>query len=475
MFLLFSALGFSLWRSGGRAFSPGKLSAQGSRGIALLGFNSHAEFETQCERCHQPLESTQGVLCLECHTEIAGQIEGRNGSHGAIERVGTCYRCHSDHHGPDFDMLSGALAKFDHAGTGFSLLRHQLDYDTTPMQCTACHTRDQGFFFQADACARCHADYAMDFMVRHVQDYGENCLGCHDGADRMVEFDHRATGFSLAGRHADTRCSACHTDGEFEGTPQECSRCHAEPLVHQDVFNLDCESCHDPAAWSPAELAGEAFAHTQQTGFSLVRHTQDYRGETISCQGCHGEDVQSLELSACVACHAQENPAFMQDHQDQFGSGCLDCHDGADRLSDFDHADFFPLEGQHEELACDACHVERQFRGTPVECVACHAEPQIHAGFFGLQCQYCHTAQAWVPAPLRVHPFPLDHGREVESECQVCHTGAYDEYTCYECHEHQPEEVETSHLAEGISGEQIVNCLQCHPTGLETVFEGNNE
>ena len=474
MILLFTVLGMSLWRSGGEAFSPGRLSALGSRGSRLAGFNSHAEFEAECERCHQPLESTQGVLCLECHTGVAEEIEAGEGSHGAIEQVGSCYRCHSDHQGWEFDMIAAAFANFDHAGTGFSLLWHQLDYDTTPMACDACHTRDQGFTFREDACANCHASYSMEFMVRHVQDYGEDCLGCHDGSDRMVDFDHSATGFALAGRHGETRCSACHTDGEFEDTPQDCVNCHAEPAVHQGVLGLDCVACHEPQAWRPALLAYEPFEHHQNTSFSLARHAQDYSGETLSCQGCHGEDVQTLTLDACAACHTQADPAFMQAHQEQFGPGCLECHDGVDRLSDFEHADFFLLEARHAELECSDCHAGQKFRGTPQECVACHAEPQIHAGFFGLQCQYCHTAQAWAPAPLRVHPFPIDHGRRGESACQACHTGPYDEYTCYGCHEHQPEEIEASHLAEGIPMERIASCTECHPTGVVTALEGDD-
>lgn len=475
MILLFTILGLSLWRSGGRAFSPGSLSAQGSRGMTLSGFKSHAEFEVQCERCHRPLESTQGALCLECHTDIAEQMEAQEGSHGSISQVESCYRCHSDHHGADFDMLAAALIKFDHAGTGFSLLWHQLDYDTAPMQCTECHTRDRGFVFDGEACARCHAGHSMDFMVQHVQEFGENCLGCHDGVDRMVDFDHSTTGFALVGRHAEASCIACHVEGEFEDTPQDCASCHAEPQAHLGVFGMDCAACHDPEAWSPASLEGETFSHTQQTGFSLARHAQDYAGEALSCQGCHGKDLQSLDLGVCAACHRDEDPTFMREHVDQFGPGCLECHDGVDRLSNFDHADIFPLQGRHAEAACDACHADRQFRGTPGECVACHDEPEIHAGFFGLRCQYCHTAQAWVPAPLRLHPFPLDHGRDRDSECQVCHTGAYDDNSCYGCHEHQPEEIKTSHLAEGIAAEQIANCTQCHPTGRETALEGNNE
>ena len=129
------------------------------------------------------------------------------------------------------------------------------------------------------------------------------------------------------------------------------------------------------------------------------------------------------------------------------------------------HERFFPLAGRHAGLECAACHLEKKFIGTPSECVQCHAEPDVHAGFFGLQCQYCHTAQAWTPAQLRYHNFPLDHGDQGESACQVCHPANYSEYTCYGCHDHQPEPIAGSHQQADIRLESLVNCIECHADG----------
>jgi hypothetical protein len=107
------------------------------------------------------------------------------------------------------------------------------------------------------------------------------------------------------------------------------------------------------------------------------------------------------------------------------------------------------------------------FRGTPRECVGCHAEPEIHVGFFGSKCQYCHLDTAWTPAELILHPFPLDHGERGESECQLCHPTRYAEYTCYGCHDHLPELITESHTKEGISLKDLTDCAKCHPTGLK--------
>jgi hypothetical protein len=158
----------------------------------------------------------------------------------------------------------------------------------------------------------------------------------------------------------------------------------------------------------------------------------------------------------------------MTGHRELFGEACLECHDGVDRLSGFDHQAIFPLSGAHAEIQCSDCHQDKSFRGTPAQCVSCHAEPEIHAGFFGSQCQYCHTDGAWLPALLQTHSFPLTHGEGGEVACTVCHTQTYAEYTCYGCHEHQPDEILEEHSEEGIAAEDLPACATCHPDGMES-------
>jgi hypothetical protein len=64
------------------------------------------------------------------------------------------------------------------------------------------------------------------------------------------------------------------------------------------------------------------------------------------------------------------------------------------------------------------------------------------------------------------HTFPLDHGEQGLIACEVCHVDRYTEYTCYGCHEHQPGEILSKHLEEGISRGELENCIACHATGL---------
>ena len=470
LIIFFTGLSLTIWRSGSLAFSPGELSAKSRPAISLEGFGSHADFEKECQRCHKPLETTQAELCITCHNSIAEQIVLQNGLHNKFEMVTRCADCHSDHRGREFDPLLDALDDFDHTITEFSLIWHQVGYDTRLLECDACHVIDQNFSVSLGRCEECHAAHDMEFMVQHEVDFGAKCLDCHDGEDRMVDFDHTATQFPMAGKHQSLRCADCHRDVHFQETPQDCVRCHAEPGIHLGVFELDCSACHTAEGWEPALLDSQPFDHAEQTAFSLARHAMDYAYQPLSCQECHQNDIHSIDLDTCEACHGDNDTSFIDEHLRVFGSSCLDCHDGVDRMSDFDHANFFPLDGRHADVECEACHKDspdgKIFKGTPTECVQCHAEPDVHAGFFGLQCQYCHTVSTWLPAKLQIHNYPLDHGSQGEVDCQVCHSTRYIEYTCYGCHDHEPQAIAESHARAEISVEELPECAKCHPVGV---------
>ena len=477
--ILFAGLAFSLWSSGGKAFSPGSLSEKSRPGIFLGGYSSHAEFEKRCKLCHAPLDTPQVELCLACHTHITEEITAETGAHGSIENADQCADCHTDHHGRDFDITQSAHPHFAHENTNFSLNWHQVDYDAEPIDCGACHMDENGFAFSDSSCMNCHAGWDTALMRQHAQSHSDACLLCHDGQDRMMSFNHQDTGFSIDGIHGEIDCVACHKLGEvaahdgrpsdntFLHPPTRCTDCHAEPEIHRGLFDAACEQCHTTASWLPAKLESVNFDHAITTGFSLVRHQKDTYDQPLNCASCHSQDLTSFNVQRCITCHAgiENGLVFMEEHQAQYGHACLQCHDGSDRMSNFDHTRVFPLEGQHTGLECEQCHPGKQFAGTPSACVECHAEPEIHTGFFGWQCQYCHTVDAWRPASLRLHIFPLDHGGQGEIACQVCHPSSYAQHTCYTCHEHQPDPITASHLQAGITLEQIPNCVGCHTTG----------
>ena len=457
-------------------FSPGELTAKSQPDISLQGFDSHAEFERECDLCHRPLHSFQADLCIACHTEIRTDMEIREGTHGNLEVETKCFSCHSDHQGSEFDPTMDALTSFDHRLASFSLLQHQVDYSIFPIECRACHDFSVGSALLPDACTTCHAQYDLDFMEQHTLDFGADCLTCHDGLDTIVQFNHASSNFPLVGEHFQIACVECHQDGQFKNTPLNCASCHAEPDIHQGLFSQDCATCHTPDQWNLVIWDGQTYDHFVLSSFSLASHLRDFSGAQMKCASCHlPQDGAHLgfDLNSCVTCHETDDSFFMTEHQQQFGSDCLACHDGTGRLANFDHNLFFTLDGRHADATCESCHLNRTFQDTPRDCAACHAEPEIHLGLFGLTCENCHSTQAWSPASLTNHTFPLDHGEQGMVACETCHETSYVAYTCYGCHEHQPAEIQREHREEGISAIELVECVNCHPNGLEDEAEGD--
>ena len=471
--LLVAAVGLAIALTGGAIFSPGALTAFADNPTPAEPVASHAEIGNDCGQCHAPFAGVTTERCEACHATVAQQRATGTGLHGVLPEAeaGECAQCHSDHRGADFDPSAGALNRFDHAALGFSLARHGVDYNGRPLDCAACH-RAADFQFEPATCVECHGQAETAFMAHHLGAFGTDCQACHDGVDAMAAFDHGQTAFALEGAHVPLACTQCHTPLlRPSETPTHCAGCHAEPPVHAAVFAAqDCADCHTAGAWSPARAAGQAaFAHAAAE-FQLVNHTVDYAGQTITCANCHpGAPIHDFAAlpAACSECHTAAAPAFMAQHQLDFGGDCAGCHDGAGNMTNFDHAQVFALDGMHAALDCQACHQAHTFAGTPRECAACHAEPPIHAGVFGTQCAACHTTSAWAPAQLVQHSFPLDHGEQGEVPCATCHTETYTAYTCYNCHAHQPAEVQEEHAEEGIGTDELMRCAVCHPAGEE--------
>ena len=93
--------------------------------------------------------------------------------------------------------------------------------------------------------------------------------------------------------------------------------------------------------------------------------------------------------------------------------------------STFDHfTTGFRLEGAHRFAACESCHTDGMFAGTPHHCAGCHSQssrsnatsqPQTHITTSN-RCDACHRPNTWVGV-IRV-----DH-LETRGACYSCHNG----------------------------------------------------
>ncbi len=369
LLLVFCVLGVALWFYGGSIFNPGPLSAKSISGLTLGSFNSHAEFETQCQNCHQPFQTDQAQQCMACHKDIADQLDQAGGMHGRLSNPRLCAACHLDHKGRQFDPGISALSSFDHSRTNFpltgkhgmlgckhchtdntfnatatecaachkeptahaglygnacadchtsfdwqpatlqgqvfnhnqarfSLARHTLNFDQTPMACTACHADGNQMQSATANCSTCHTLHDAPFMAKHTQQYGKDCLLCHDGVDRLHHFDHQQV-FALTGKHAGLQCTDCHKNNQYRNTPARCDSCHKEPTLHAGFFGTRCDYCHSNRGWRPAPLQ----AHT----FPL-----DHGGKgEVSCTTCH---LASYGQNRCDTCHEHAADVTARSH-----------------------------------------------------------------------------------------------------------------------------------------------------------------
>lgn len=289
------ALALALYLNGKLFLMPGPLSEMALRGEALEGYGSHAEFEQSCGHCHAPVHCITDTRCQDCHMDVAKQRSNGEGLHARLPGSGRCQTCHIEHQGREMVLTDFAFANIDHATmAGFSLDKHQLDYDGSHMGCESCHSQGR-FINDTLDCITCHIQEDHDYMAGHVETYGASCTPCHDGMDTMAAFVHEEV-YPLDGAHADTECAGCHEQMAFAGTPSDCQTCHAKTSPYANMFGTDCQRCHTTVAWAPALL-------TQHT-FSLTHGGEDL----LACESCH---VGGYQDKSCYECHEDHQPAEM--------------------------------------------------------------------------------------------------------------------------------------------------------------------
>lgn len=312
--------------------SPGGLSSQVIKGQMLGEVSSHADLNRQCSHCHAPVHCVEDTRCQDCHFEIAQDREDINTLHGRLPGVSKCQNCHPEHNGSDADLTLLPYLNVDHfLLAGFSLEKHQKNYDGSNFDCETCHQQNVSMIKTID-CVDCHANQDHDTIAAHIEQFGDACSECHDGRDRMLNGFVHEPYFSLQGGHKDLQCSQCHQKEQYVDLPSNCAACHSEPEIHAGVFGTSCESCHTSTAWTPAQLQQHAFG--LEHGGDSIENCQNCHTETFTecdCSSCHKEEDmnmagmnQQAQQNGLIAQNTDNNPLF--NHESPQMGDCLACH-----------------------------------------------------------------------------------------------------------------------------------------------------
>lgn len=413
--------------------------------------------ENQCISCHQdPHKDRFGSTCTQCHvtadwkqvTRTAFDHEKTRyplrGKHREVDcakchkngykdlpKFETCADCHQDPHKGEATLAGSAVdcaqchrveafkpSTFD--APRHARARYALEGKHATVECIACHRpadKSTPFRFRVAfaQCADCHDDAHGGQLARRP-DKGK-CESCHDVKGfRPAHYtvaQHADTRFPLRGAHEKAECATCHGPKRANLPPlpdekkigkagvllhfqtMECIECHADP--HRGKLGTTddkCQSCHDPAAFSPSLVDPAAHAkyefplegaHAAVPCFLCHKTLAAKHPETTlvgAAKSWPDWSFQEKEKS-CHECHQEA-------HGGQFasrkaGSECSLCH-GADAFRPADRFDHerdtkFSLKGAHAKVACKGCHGEGAlpdgsrgavYAGTPAACEACH-------------------------------------------------------------------------------------------------------
>ncbi len=460
----------------GRRTSPGPIATVHAQLDDMEGGDS-------CALCHGGFGTSMSEACLDCHATIEAQFEERDGLHGLLqtEDEQVCSRCHADHHGAGFAVVSVRSFRgsgfeerdaFEHARVGFDMRGEHLE-----LACAECHTNADAhvlregqlrFLGLEQDCATCHAD-------PHEDDREPGCVQCHgqESFDLLESRDH-ARVLPLEGGHAELACLECHAEGSpyaldrvsqpsLRLAPRACLDCHDSP--HMDAFversarvarlttGASCVTCHaaEHTEFRDERIELSAAEHAF-SGFPLADPH-----DAADCAACHDPEQRDFarrypgrDADSCEACH--DDPHGGQFETGEFaGDGCLSCHARqhfAPNLFDvtLHERTALPLDASHREVDCASCHpapdhadsellASPLFREASDQCAACHAD--AHDGFFDAQtatmpdiahgdCARCHVPSTF--ADVAADAF--DHGTWTRLDVR----GAHDQAGCHACH-----------------------------------------
>ncbi len=274
-------------------------------------------------------------------------------------------------------------------------------------------------------------------------------------------FDHFTTGFSLTGGHRAVECDACHTAGQFRGTPRECASCHntltntgavVKTSAHVQANNA-CDVCHSTLAWDDVRRVN----HMAVLGTCISCHTTGGGASSRPPSDTVHAGVTSRGTD-CITCHRTSTWASVHFNHaaNAGGHNCYDCHFSSPSNGGI-QATKPPGDNLHNatpitghSLDCKDCHSTHSWTfshgSAQRDCISCHDSTRfagvsavkqrpgdtLHADYVGIQCNSCHSTRAWKPATFRHgagSQYPTGHKNI--SSCSDCHKGGYDDAHTY--------------------------------------------
>jgi Cytochrome c7 and related cytochrome c/Seven Residue Repeat len=441
-------------------------------GFALVG----AHVNLGCAQCHKtPGMYTPGSVPTDCYSCHTTDFNGATSPQPHAGFPTDCTICHGA------APMLWTTASFNHS-TFFPLVGIH-----ATVACAQCHISNN-YTTVATTCIGCHqANYTGTTNPNHkALGFPTTCDTCHTNTDWTVmgmNFNHAVygLGWALQGTHATVPCASCHVGNNYNQSPAlltTCVPCHqtdfnnaTTPQPHAG-FPTDCSICHSITTWTSA-----SFNHNN-TSFPLVGYHA-----TMQCVGCHtsASTYNGSLPTSCYSsgCHKADYDGTNNPNHAAAGFPytCNTCHTMTDWTgATFNHNNTpFPLTGAHTSVACNKCHLNNVFAGTPTDCNSCHAadysgttNPNHATAGWPTTCATCHTTTAWLPGslPTTYHTFfNLSHGK-ANGVCTTCHTNSsdYSVFTCTGCHGgnnaanfHHP----------NVNGYQYLStaCYSCHTKG----------
>lgn len=187
-------------------------------------------------------------------------------------------------------------------------------------------------------------------------------------------------------------------------------------------------------------------AHSTITRDCFACHVPFKGVSADRCTACHKIADIGVRTTAGVAIAASGRD--IRFHQLLAQPDCMACHTGHSGSQLVKTA---PTGFDHDLL-------RPEMRG---QCAACHRAPRtaFHTQA-GSSCAQCHTPKSWKAVSFDHSRFFALTGPH-DTGCASCHVGGnLSRYTCYSCHEHQPDRIRAKHAEEGIV--DIENCARCH-------------